>query len=239
MKKISEIIRENLGNVYQKGTPFSNGHRSRTGGDGFLFDRHNMIDVDELILDASGEIWAVLENKKQTPSATSKLLNILTTKTNQKLALIDLCSRLNCHFFVQIELENKYHLMQGESVKKTFTKEKFNSTIIERNFTRVKTDNLIFLEFRSDGNNIKFVAVVTRIAFANDEVKKFGKRISSTLNVPNVEVDDSGEFIKFNLNGTFIGKVKSVLNPFSVDSELRQKLEKGWCWIYKQMNIFN
>jgi len=238
MKKFSQIL-ENIGNVYQEGTPFSNGHRSRRNRDGFLLDRHNMIDIDEVIFDDTGKIWAILENKKRTPGPQSKLPNILTTTTTQKLALTELCKLLDCHFFVQLELENKYHLIDNLSVKTTYSKQKFEDTIKERNYTRLKSDNLIFVEFRVYSSNINFKAIVTRVSESSPEIKNLAKSISNSLGVTNVEVDDSGDFIKFFSNGKFIGRVKSILDPTSLTPNMREYIEKGWVWIYKQMGIFN
>lgn len=237
MKKLSDLILENTGNIYQEGTPFSNGHRSRRNGDGFLLDKHIMIDIDEVVFDANGKIWAILENKKRTPGSYSKLKNILTETTSQKQALSELCKLLQCHFFVQIELEETYHLIENLNVSKTFTKSKFDETILERKYSRLKTDNIVFVEFRN--NPMNFISIDTRISEANNDVMNFAKSISNILGVPNVEVDDSGEFISFFNNGTFVGKVKSVKYPKSLSPLERKTLENDWTWIYNQIGIFN
>jgi hypothetical protein len=238
MKKFSNLIFEAAGNVYQIGTPFSNGHRSRKNGDGFLFDQHLMIDIDQIIFNPDGSIWAIVENKKQLPGPSSKLKNILTTTTFQKMALLELSKRLNCHFFVYVELDKSYHLIKDLSGKKTFTEENFNKTKSERNYSILDTDNKIFVEFRNKSNNITFISIDTRIGDSDSLVKNTSKNISQTLNVPNIEIDDSGEYIEFYINGVLNGRVESVLNPKTIESNLKSRLEIEWELIYKKMGIF-
>jgi hypothetical protein len=238
MKKFSNLIFETAGNVYQIGTPFSNGHRSRKNGDGFLFDQHLMIDIDQIIFNPDGSIWAIVENKKQLPGPSSKLKNILTTTTFQKMALLELSKRLNCHFFVYVELDKSYHLIKDLSGKKTFTEENFNKTKSERNYSILDTDNKIFVEFRNKSNNITFISIDTRIGDSDSLVKNTSKNISQTLNVPNIEIDDSGEYIEFYINGVLNGRVESVLNPKTIESNLKSRLEIEWELIYKKMGIF-
>lgn len=238
MKKFSNIVNEAMGNVYQIGTPFSNGHRSRKNGDGFLFDQHLMIDIDQVIFNPDRSIWAIVENKKQLPGPSSKLKNILTTTTVQKNALLELTKRLNCHFFVYVELDKSYHLIQDLVNIKTFKEENFNRTKLERNYLTLDTDNKIFVEFRNVSNNIDFKSVDTRISNTHPLVRNTAKSISRYLDVPNIEVDDSGESIDFYLNGVLNGSVDSVLNPKLIDHNLRTKLEIEWESIYKKMNIF-
>jgi hypothetical protein len=238
MKKFSNLIFEAAGNVYQIGTPFSNGHRSRKNGDGFLFDQHLMIDIDQIIFNPDGSIWAIVENKKQLPGPSSKLKNILTTTTFQKMALLELSKRLNCHFFVYVELDKSYHLIKDLSGKKTFTEENFNKTKSERNYSILDTDNKIFVEFRNKSNNITFISIDTRIGDSDSLVKNTSKNISQTLNVPNIEIDDSGEYIEFYINGVLNGRVESVLNPKTIESNLKARLEIEWELIYKKMGIF-
>lgn len=238
MKKFSNLTNEAMGNVYQTGTPFSNGHRSRKNGDGFLFDQHLMIDIDQVIFNPDRSIWAIVENKKQLPGPNSKLKNILTTTTFQKTALLELTKRLNCHFFVYVELDKSYHLINDLKNFKTFTEENFNKTKSERNYFTLDTDNKIFVEFRNISNNIDFKSIDTRISNTHPLVKNVAKVISRSLGVPNIEVDDSGESIEFYLNGVLNGRVDSILNPKVIDDNLRTKLEIEWESIYKKMGIF-
>ena len=104
MKKFTEA----QGNVYQLGTPFSNGHRSRSNKNGFLFDQNLMIDIDEVLIDENDQVYAIIENKKQQPNPGSKLKNILTQVTIQKLGLLELAKQLGRYVFVHIENESKY-----------------------------------------------------------------------------------------------------------------------------------
>jgi hypothetical protein len=69
-------------------------------------------------------------------------------------------------------------------------------------------------------------------------VKNTSKNISQTLNVPNIEIDDSGEYIEFYINGVLNGRVESVLNPKTIESNLKARLEIEWELIYKKMGIF-
>lgn len=238
MKKFTEIIVEAQSNVYQIGTPFSNGHRSRKNLDGFLYDKHLMIDIDQIILNPDGSIWAIVENKKQLPGTNSKLKNILTSQTFQKLALIELSILIGCHLFVYVEFDKKYHLIKNSTTSVEFSEEKFENTKSVRNYQTLDSDNKIFIEFRNDFGNISFKSVDVRISESDNLVKNVAKKISDIIKVTLVEVDDSGEDIKFYINGNLVGNVLSVLNPKSIDTSLRSNLEMTWVDIYKKLGIF-
>jgi len=229
-------INENLGNIYQEGTPFSNGHRSRTNKDGFLLDRHLMIDIDEVILRTNGDIWAIVENKKQQPGPTSKLKNILTTKTNQKLALLELSNKLNCSLFVNIENEENYYYLTDLTNYKVFKSDVFNKTVSDRGYNVVKTDNQLFIEFRRFGNNISFTCVVSRNS--NSVIFNLANKISELISGIHIDVDDLGDTIDFSIGMNLIGRVPSILEPQSCSPQERIRMENGWEDLYKKMNVF-
>jgi hypothetical protein len=233
---MNQILQENIGNIYQVGTPFSNGHRSRTHKNGFLLDRHLMIDIDEIIIDPQGNIWSVIEVKAQQPHPGSKLKNILTTATYQKRALLELSKKINCNLFVHIENEMNYYYLTDLTNYKIFTSDKFDDTVIKRNYKRIKTDNQIFIEFRMDSNSITFVAVVSRNS--NSEIYNLSELLSKKLGVVHVDVDDTGSDITFSVGMQTVGKVKSVLYPESCTPSERIRLEKEWEDIYKTIGIF-
>jgi hypothetical protein len=62
MKKFTLIQEEAGERVHGGGNPFSNGHRSRDKGNGFL-KNHFMLDLDEIIYDDSNNIIAIVEKK--------------------------------------------------------------------------------------------------------------------------------------------------------------------------------
>jgi hypothetical protein len=229
-------INENLGNIYQKGTPFSNGHRSRSNKDGFLLDRHLMIDIDEVILRPNGDIWAIIENKKQQPGPKSKLKNILTTTTNQKLALLELVNRLNCSLFVNIENEKNYYYLTDLTNYKVFKSDVFNKTVSSRGYNVVKTDNQLFIEFRRVGNTISFTCVVSRNS--NSIIFNLASKISKLINVVHIDVDDLGSTIDFSIGMNMVGQLKSILNPEYCTPPERIRMEDEWEKLYKKMNVF-
>ncbi len=229
-------INENLGNIYQKGTPFSNGHRSRSNKDGFLLDRHLMIDIDEVILRPNGDIWSIIENKKQQPGPKSKLKNILTTTTNQKLALLELVNRLNCSLFVNIENEKNYYYLTDLTNYKVFKSDVFNKTVSSRGYNVVKTDNQLFIEFRRFGNTISFTCVVSRNS--NSIIFNLASKISKLINVVHIDVDDVGSTIDFSIGVNMVGQVKSILNPQYCTPQERIKMENQWEDLYKTIGIF-
>lgn len=238
MKKFSDIITEAQGNVYQVGTPFSNGHRSRKNRDGFLFDRHLMIDIDQIILNPDGSIWAIVENKKQLPGPNSQLKNILTGQTFQKMALMELTKLLGCHLFVYVELDKKYYLIKNSTQTIDYSEMKFNETKSNRNYQTVDSDNKIFIEFRIETDIVTFKSIDVRISDSDVIVKNIAKKISQSIKTIYVEIDDSGDYINFYINGHLIGNVLSVLEPKKVDMNLRTNLEDTWSDIYQKIGIF-
>ncbi len=229
-------INENLGNIYQKGTPFSNGHRSRSNKDGFLLDRHLMIDIDEVILRPNGDIWAIVENKKQQPGPKSKLKNILTTTTNQKLALLELSNKLNCSLFVNIENEKNYYYLTDLINYKVFKSDVFDKTVSNRSYNVIKTDNQLFIEFRRVGNTIGFTCVVSRNS--NSIIYNLASKISKLISVVHIDVDDFGSTIDFSIGMNMVGQVKSILNPEYCTPQERIRMEDEWEKLYKKMNVF-
>ena len=231
MKKFTEA----QGNVYQLGTPFSNGHRSRSNKNGFLFDQNLMIDIDEVIIDENDQVYAIIENKKQQPSPGSNLKNILTQVTIQKLGLLELAKQLERYVFVHIENESKYYQLLDRTKTKIFEAPKFDETIQSRNYLRINTDNKIFLEFRS---NMQLKALVLR---NNDDelIFRIVRDMCQKLSLPLVEVEDTGKTIVFNLNGRKIGEVPSVLQPDKLSDISRGSYEDAWEEIYQNMNLLN
>lgn len=234
MEKFSKIL-EASGNVHQKGTPFSNGHRSRTYGDGFLLGRHQMIDVDEVIFDDSGNIFGIIENKFQQPRPGSKLKNIITENTSQKSALLKLCSSLDGFLFVNIESEKSYYYFKSNQYSKIYPEREFLNGLKDKNLHRVKTDNGIFIEFRMSGDDVILKSVNLR---NHPELINTAKAISSKLNLPLLQIEDSGPTIKFTYNGKYIDEVKSVLFPENSSPDERIELQQKWESIYKRMNLF-
>jgi hypothetical protein len=236
MKKFTNLITE--ANIYQKGTPFSNGHRTRNGNEGFLNDQHLMIDIDRIVFNPDGTIWAIIEEKKQTPKPGSELKNILNTVTSQKRGLLEAAKILKCHLFVNLVFDQMYYQLFDINNMKEFTKEVFDKASSERNYTSVNTDNKIFLEFRNNFGKIKFTAVVRRGTKDGANTKDISAEISQKLNVPLIEVDDYGQKIVFYKDGQFMGEVDSILYPNTVSSQTRARLENEWETLYKKMNIF-
>lgn len=240
INKFSKIL-ENRGNIYQKGTPFSNGHRSRTNGDGFLLDKHLMIDIDKIIVDTNDKIVGIIEKKVQLPGSESQFKNILDPAvTNpQKLGLLELSKRLNCKLFVYVEKLEKYFLLKQDFSTREFTEVIMNQSLAEKNLRIINTDNIIFIEFRKFGRTIVVKGIAER-ADSNLILYNFINQISTACgNVPIFQVNDSGDEITFRIKGKLIGKVKSVLYPKSVDNVLRMKLENDWENIYRQLNLWN
>ena len=231
MKKFTE----SQSNVWQVGTPFSNGHRSRTNKDGFLFDQNLMIDIDELIIDQNDKVYAIVENKAQQPKLGSKLKNILTQVTIQKLGLLELGKKLESYVFVHIKNEAKYFLLLNNTETKVFEDDKFNNAIVNRNYRRINTDNIIFLEFR---RNMQLKALVLRNN--NDElVFSIANNICQKLSIPLLEVNDIGKTITFKLNGRYMGEVPSVLYPSNLSDAAREAHQEAWEEIYQKMNLLN
>lgn len=240
MRKFSKLF-EASGNVYQKGTPFSNGHRSRREKDGFLEDRHYMIDIDSIVVDKSDKIVAIIENKKQTPGEKSKFKNILDPKvsTAQKIALLELSRLLGCKLYVNIESEKKYHLLRPDFTTKEYTQELIVNTMLEKNLRLINTDNLIFIEFRRNYNRVLFKAIFERPGSQNILYSYINQMAMACGKIPYLQVDDSGKDMTFRSNGKLIGVVPSVLQPQYVDDITRTNLENKWSEIWKKIGIWD
>lgn len=238
--KFSKILEADR-NVYQKGTPFSNGHRSRTNKNGFLLGKHLMIDIDGLIVDKNDKIVGIVEKKKRIPSADSEFQNILDPQVSnyQKLALLELSKRLACKLFVFIESEEKYYLLNQDFSTRQYTKASMTESISKNNLRIINTDGLIFLEFRKFGNTIVFKAVAERVSSSVIMYKYLNQLSESCGKIPTFQVDDTSQEITFRVKGKLIGKVKSVLNPLLIDDLQRIKLEQDWEKIYTDLGIWN
>ena len=239
MKKFTEIL-ENVGNIYQKGTPFSNGHRSRINKDGFLENRHLMIDIDSFVVDPSGKIVAIIENKNQIPGPTSKLKNILDPNvvTSQKVALIELCRLLKCKLYVNIEKDGMYYELLPNFSTKSYTKEVIENTMIDKGLKLVSSDNIIFLEFRQYPK-VQFKAVFERAGGNILDHNYISQIIAACGSIPYVQVDDLHRDIIFKLDGSLIGSVKSVMYPQNIDDPTRMLLQNKWEEIWRKLGLWN
>lgn len=239
-KKFSKIF-EAGGNVYQKGTPFSNGHRSRKNKDGFLLGRHLMIDIDMLVVDKNDKIVGIIEEKNQLPRPGSAFENILDPGVSnyQKLALLELTKRLSCKLFVYVKTDKKYHLLNQDFTTKEFTEEIMSKSLTDKSLRIIDTRDLIFVEFRNNYGKIVIKALAERVP-SNNILYKYLNQISEAFGgIMTFQVDDTAEDIVFRVKGKFIGKVKSVLFPKDVDDLLRFKLEQEWEKIYSDLGIWN
>lgn len=239
MKKFTKML-ENVGNVYQKGTPFSNGHRSKTNKNGFLEDRHLMIDIDAIIVDSSDKIISIVEKKKQTPGKDSKLKNILDPNivTSQKIALLELCRILDCKLYVHIENEKNYYLLKSDFSTKVFTEQVIKNAMKEKGLRLIETDNIIFLEFRQNYRRVQFKGIFER-AGSSEILYKYMDQISQVCGqIPTVQVDDTMKEIQFRVKGKLIGTVPSVLYPQYADDVNRLNLENKWSDIWKSLGLW-
>lgn len=243
IRNFVEFIKESEENVYQRGTPFSNGHRSRKNGNGFLESWHYMIDIDALVVDSSNNVVGVIETKSTRPGPGSKLKDILKEETPQKAALLELAKKMSptggFHIFVEIKSENRFYWISRPKLGfdyKTIEKGEFLNHLSEKKLRIVSTDNQIFLEFRLSGG-LRFKAVDFRVE-DNYSNKFLSEQIANRINVPHIEVDDNGHTIDFFLQGKFIGKADNVLFPQSVSQEQRVRIESQWEEIYKKIGIW-
>lgn len=242
IKKFYQFITEAERNIFQKGTPFSNGHRSRKNGFGFLLDRHLMIDLDKIIIDSSGNIVALIEKKNQLPGPGSAFQNILdpSVKSPQKLALLELSKKLNCKLFVYVNSTEEYHLLRQDFTTKTYSSEIMESTILKNKFKIVDTDNLIFIEFRLNYGSVQLKAIVERLSGSNTIMIGYTNQISEKCgSIPIIQVDDERPQIIFKSKGQIVGKVDSVLYPANVFGAERTRIENTWEDIYRQLGIFD
>lgn len=252
MKKFSKII-ENQGNVFQKGTPFSNGHRSRTKKNGFLMGHHLMIDIDGLVVDSSDNIVAIIENKKQIPGEKSEFKNILdpNIRTPQKLALLELCRLLNCKLYVNIEKDKTYHLLKPDFSTIPYTDEVINKTMKEKGLNMINSDNIIFLEFRLDPK-ATFRAVFERTGSNTILYPYISQILKVCGSAQHVQVDDqydakserfivpiSQAKITFRIKGQIQGVVQSVLFPQYVDEITRGNLQNKWEEIWRNLSLWD
>ena len=128
MNKFTLIQEEASKRIYGGGNPFSNGHRVKDRGDGFMAANekglgHFMLDLDEIIYDDSNNIIAIIEKKYKAESA--KLGNILKGPTLQKGLLLQVAKILGCKFFVNITSEEKFYRIDSLTEAKEFSKESF------------------------------------------------------------------------------------------------------------------
>jgi hypothetical protein len=237
-----QFIKEAKGNVYQIGTPFSNGHRSRKNGDGFLLDRHLMIDIDKIIIDPSENIVGLIERKAQLPKKGSQFSNILdpSVKSPQKIALLELSNKLGCKLFIHVQSDKEYHLLKSDFSVKTYTESLMDETLLKMNYRIIDTDNLIFLEFRMNYGSVSLKAVVERFGKSDAILTRYLNQISEKCGgIPIIKVNDERPQMTFVQNGQLVGTVPSILDPKSVSGEERLKIELMWEDIYKKMGIFN
>ncbi len=239
-KKFSKIF-EAGGNIYQRGTPFSNGHRSRKNKDGFLLGRHLMIDIDMLVVDKNDKIVGIIEEKNQLPKPGSAFENILDPKVSnyQKLALLELTKRLSCKLFIYVKTDKKYHLLNQDFTTKEFSEEVMAKSVADKSLRIIDTRDLIFVEFRNYYNKIVIKALAERVPSDNILYKYLNQISDAFGGLLIFQVDDTAEDIIFRVKGKFIGKVKSVLFPKDIDDVSRVKLEQEWETIYSNLGIWD
>lgn len=245
IKKFVQFITESEGNVYQQGTPFSNGHRSRRKKNGFLESWHYMIDIDKVIVNSEGKIVGIIETKGTTPGVGSRIQNILTEETSQKAALLQISKQLSkstpFHIFVEIESERRYYWLSKDKTEfgwRSFDSVEFLQNLTNKGLKIVSTDNQVFIEFRMNSSGVTIKGIAFRIE-SNWSNKIYSEQLASGLGVTHVEVDDTTNKIKFSKNGEFIGETDSVLFPTSVSDIERKRIENDWESIYRKMNLWN
>jgi hypothetical protein len=237
MKKFS-IIQEASKRFYTGGNPFSNGHRSRDRGDGFLKSYHYMVDLDEIIYDESGKIIAIVEAKYQAES--KKLGNILEQPTIQKGLLLHLCKILDCKLFVNLTSKNTFYRILSDNQYKEYTSKSFEEA--RNKYKTYKSDDMIYIEYRKQGDSYHIKSIVKRLE-DNINMNLILSELVNRLNVPLIKVDDLGATIKFYKSngpgGKFIDEVDSILNPTIVSDPIyRKNLEDKWEQIYKELGIW-
>lgn len=240
INKFSKIL-EAKGNIYQVGTPFSNGHRSRKNKDGFLLDHHLMIDIDKLVVDKNDRIVGIIEKKAQLPGPGSPFKNILDKNvySPQKMALLELTKRLGCKLFIQVESELSYYLLKQDFSFKKYEESIMDKSIKDNSYNVIETDNLIFIEFRYQYGRVLIKAIAERVP-SNVITFKYLNQISEACGgIFTFQVDDSSRVITFRKSGKLIGSVDSVLYPKNIDDLQRVKLENQWEEIYKKMDLWD
>lgn len=237
MKKFS-IIQEASQRFFKGGNPFSNGHRSRDKGYGFLKSYHYMVDLDEIIYDESGKIVAIVEAKYQAES--KNLGNILEQPTIQKGLLLHVCKMLDCKLFVNITSLNKYYRILSETEYKEYSSESFEQA--KKKYKTYKSDDMIYIEYRKRGNIYNVTAIVKRLE-DNINMNLILSELVSRLNAPLIKVDDLGATIKFYKSngpgGKLIDEVDSISDPSIVSDPIyRKNLEDKWEQIYRELGIW-
>ena len=237
MKKFS-IIQEASNRFYVGGNPFSNGHRSRNNGDGFLKSYHYMVDIDQIIYDDFGKIIAIVEEKYK---AESKLGNILEQSTIQKGLLLHLCQMIGCRLFVKIKNTNKFYRILSDTTYKEYSSESFEQS--RQKYKTYNSDDMIYVEYRKQGNSYIIKSIVKRLE-DNINVDLILFELINKLDVTLIKVDDLGSTIKFYKSngpgGKLIDEVDSVLEPTLIsDNTYRRNLEDKWEQIYKKLGIWD
>lgn len=236
MKKFS-LIQEASNRFYGGGNPFSNGHRSRKNGDGFLKSYHYMVDIDQIIYDETGKIIAIVEEKYK---ADSRLGNILEQSTIQKGLLLHLCQMIDCKLFVKIKSTDKYYRILDDTRYREYSSESFE--MARQKYKTYDSDDMIYIEYRKNNNNYIIKAITKRLE-DNVNVNLILSELVNVLNVPLIKVDDLGSTIKFYKSdgpgGKFIDEVDSILQPLTIrDPIYRKSIEDKWEDIYKKLGIW-
>jgi hypothetical protein len=237
MKKFSKI-QEASNRFYGGGNPFSNGHRSRTNGDGFLKSYHYMVDIDQIIYDDSGRIIAIVEEKYK---AESRLGNILEQSTIQKGLLLHLCQIIGCKLFVKIKSTDNFYRILSNTEYKEYSSKSFEQA--RKKYNTYNSDDMIYIEYRKIGNNYIIKSIIKRLE-DNINVDLILSTLVNKLNVPLIKVNDlrsTIEFYKSNNTGVeFIDEVDSILEPKIIsDPVYRKNIEDKWEEIYKKLGIWN
>jgi hypothetical protein len=221
MKKFS--ILEAQSRLYGGGTPFSNGHRSKSSG-GFLENWHYLIDLDMIIYD--NDSIKVIVEKKFKPD--SKMGNILTDSGHfQKKMLLNLCKKLNCKLFVNITSQNKfYEILDSETTKE------WSPDLIEKakqKYYYYDSDDSVFIEFRKG----EPVAIMKRIADGLN-IDGLLQNMSNRLTCNIFKIDDLEDSIYFfDFKGNLIGQT----SQFNHESQ-RPMIEIQWKDVYQKMNLW-
>ena len=223
MKKFS-IISEASQRYYDGGTPFSNGHRSKSSG-GFLESRHYLIDIDQIIYNDES-IKVIVEKKFK---ADSKMGNILEDRNHfQRKMLLNLCEKIGAKLFINITSDNRYYHISEKGIKE------YSSDIFETSqsqYFTYESDDSIFIEFRDN----KPAAIIKRL---QDGVNVDGllDKMSKLLNVNIFKVDDingSGKILFYTFNRKLIGSADIM-----IDNSQRPIIEEQWKDVYQKMNLW-
>lgn len=223
MKLFSSIF-EATKRFYEGGTPFSNGHRTKSVG-GFLENRHYLIDIDMIIYD-NDSIKAIVEKKFK---ADSKMGNILKDREHfQRKMLLNFSEKIKAKLLVNITSENKYYQISDGELRE-YTPEKFLEA--QSKYLTYNSDDSIFIEFRSG----QPAAIIKRL---EDGINVDGllDKISKLLKVDVFKVDDvntAGKIIFYTFDKKFIGSVDIL----KTESE-RTLIENQWKEVYQKINLW-